>query len=112
MSTIKVPMAATIATKPVNGKFCQDFSGKLRPQEWTPARQELVRVSNASGNTWMNPVDRITPAKNALTNKNKYLSGRKAGTTLLVNIKETPKVPPTRMDAIAMNFNFSASELF
>nr|GLL49131.1 hypothetical protein ACMD2_00257 [Ipomoea trifida] len=102
MSTIKVPMAATIATKPVNGKFCQDFSG----------RQELVRVSNASGNTWMNSVDRITPARNALMNKNKFLSGRKAGTTLPVNIKETPKTPPTRMDASAVNFNFSASELF
>nr|GMD08585.1 hypothetical protein GOBAR_AA15850 [Ipomoea batatas] len=95
-------MVATIATKLVNGKFCQGFSG----------RNELVRVSNASGNTWMNSVDRITPARNPLMNKNKFLSGRKAGTTLPVNIKETPRALPARMDAIVIDFNFSASELF
>ncbi|WOL06352.1 hypothetical protein Cni_G15084 [Canna indica] len=69
VSTISVPMAATIAQKPANGKSSHGFE----------SRHGDVRFSKASDSMWMNPVARMTPAANTLTMENTSFSGRRNG---------------------------------
>jgi hypothetical protein len=101
VSIIIVPIAESIAMKPVNGKFPHGF--------WL--RQGLVKLSNASGNTWMNPVASITPAAKALIMKKISFSGRKVG-IFLPNIgRETPIALAIRIELIATSLNLRAFAL-
>nr|GLL36211.1 hypothetical protein PanWU01x14_301810 [Ipomoea trifida] len=60
----------------------------------------------------MNPVERITPAANALIIKNKFLSGLSAGTADLPSTgKETPMALATRIDAMAPSLYLRAKLL-
>lgn len=70
-----------MATNPVKGK---SFQGEEE------LKQGLFKLSNASGNTWTKPVDRMTPAAKALIIKKRLFSGSKAETRLPRIGRETP----------------------
>ncbi|KAF9674481.1 hypothetical protein SADUNF_Sadunf10G0131700 [Salix dunnii] len=90
-----------MATKPVNGKLPHGF--------W--ARHGEVKLSNASGSMWMNPVARITPAAYALIMKKISFSGLKAFIFLPSRGRPTPIAPATRTESIEPSLYFSASPL-
>ncbi|QCE02874.1 hypothetical protein DEO72_LG8g890 [Vigna unguiculata] len=89
---MRVPMAVHIATKPVKGKSPHGCSFK----------QGEVRFSKASGNTWMNPVARITPAARAFIKTKIFFSGLKAGITLLRRGIHTPIALAIKIDTKAI----------
>jgi hypothetical protein len=91
-----------MAMRPVKGKILQGFS----------SRHGDVKLSNASGSMWMNPVARITPAAKALIRKNMSCSGLRVGILLPNNGMLTPTEPAKRMVAIEANLYLSASLLF
>ena len=86
------------------------MNGKL-PQGFWP-RQGLVKLSKASGNMWINPVARITPAAKALIMKKMLFSGFKVGIFLPTIGSETPSPLAIRIVHIATSLNFRASVLF
>lgn len=88
--------------KPVKGNFPQGFS----------PRQGDVKLSNASGSMWMNPVARITPAAKALIMKKISFSGLKLGILRPSSGMLTPTAPAKRIVAIEANLYLSASLLF
>lgn len=80
-----------MAARPVKGNFPHGSS----------FRQGLVKVSNASGRIWINPVDKITPAAKALIKKNRLLPGVRAGTFLPAMGRDTPIALEMRMAIMA-----------
>ncbi|PPS04812.1 hypothetical protein GOBAR_AA15850 [Gossypium barbadense] len=95
-------IADTIATNPANGNFPQGFS----------LRQGDVKFSVASGRTWINPVDNMTPAAKALMTKKMSFLGRKASIVFPSSGKQTPMALATRIETIAAILYFKASALF
>lgn len=98
---MRVSTAESMATNVVNGNFFHGFSGKHTD----------VKHSNESGSTCMYPVASMTPEAKALTMENKSLSGWRAGTERENSGRQTPIKLKTKMEAMAMSFNFSACAL-
>ena len=86
------------------------MNGKL-PQGFWP-RQGLVKLSKASGNMWINPVARITPAAKALIMKKMLFSGFRVGIVLPMIVSDTPSPLAIRIVLIATSLNFRALVLF
>uniref|UniRef100_A0A803P6Y7 Uncharacterized protein n=1 Tax=Cannabis sativa TaxID=3483 RepID=A0A803P6Y7_CANSA len=99
-SIINVPIAESIATNPAKGNFLHGFS----------LRQGLVKLSYASGSTWMNPVDKITPAAKALMRKYMSLFGFREGKFFTKNGRHTPSAPLDRTEPMAMSLYERASD--
>jgi len=80
-----------MAARPVKGNFPHGSSFK----------HGLLKLSNASGRIWINPVDKITPAAKALIKKNQLLPGVRLGMFLPAIGRDTPMALEMRMAMMA-----------